>query len=113
MVANKVSTGLISRVVVLTMLAVASRANALAEPGNPLSGRVISGDIPIPGSVVTLCGTVATCPGGIMGGCVPTITAIARTKTNSQGQFTIDASKSDAELGSLLLIARGGDAGAG
>ena len=97
------------------------RAQAASEPVTTptlLTGRVMSGELPIVGSQVTLYGAVTQCiPDPCMGINVP----VAHTQTDSRGSFSIDLSKATAEAdtgrapnrappapGSLYLIANGG-----
>ncbi len=98
-----------------------------AAPSGVISGRVMSGEIPVVAANVTLYGAVGICSPDP---CSTQSMAVAKTRTDSQGRFTIDLSEASVQVplfsrggtgmarewpapGSMYLIAQDGDAGGG
>lgn len=121
----------------LIIATVFNRPCAAAAPSGIISGRVVTGNTSIAGATVTLYGVVLTC---VPDPCTMTSMAVAKTRTDAQGNFAIDLAKASVQVptptdnyanangqpkneivmkterpmpGSLYLIASGGDAGNG
>ena len=95
-----------------------------AAPSGIISGRIVSREIPVVAANVTLYGAVERC---FPDPCSYATNGGGKTRTDSQGKFTIDLSKASVEVpvpgdlgprsirewpasGSSYLIARDGDA---
>lgn len=95
-------------VALLAMTAFVQAASAVEAPlRGTLSGRVVTGNSPIVGATVTLYGTASVC--GSPDPCTFAPLAVARTRTDSHGRFTINLSKASVMVSKPVWVARAGE----